>query len=224
MRPLSLGFSGSPLVVNNVPVAIFQRIDESLPGSPGIATRIDRIVEQIASPDLNYALTSPNLAIALDKQIESPSKLYGYNSTHRVREGVPADGKSYKYTPLGCDWRLTITGDFLCSIWIEADGDLQMSRMTNRPRLEMADGGLVPAATVSLTSDETGPGYEGKELRSFDFSNNTLKGLFVEAELARKSFLLQIRFPTKDVVHARAVLFSLGANDQIKRIQIIPPQ
>jgi hypothetical protein len=222
-RPLNLGFSGSPVIINNVPVAIFQSINENLPGTPGIATRIDRIVSQIGSPDLVYdSAPSPIAGLANSKQIESPSKLHAYDSTNPVKEGIPAEGQSYKYTPFGCDWRATTAGEFVCSIWIEADSDLLLSRMTNQPRLEMSNGKLISAASVDFTSDTTGRGYQGTVIGSYDFSNTAVKGFQIEARLARKSVLLQIHFPTTDVANTRAILFSLGANDQIKRIPIVP--
>ena len=222
-RPLNLGFSGSPVTINNVPVAIFQSINENLPGAPGIATRIDRIVAQIGSPDLAYD-TVPSLTpgLADSKQTESPSKLHAYDLNHRVEEGIPAEGQSYKYTPFGCDWRATTAGEFICSIWIEADSDLLLSRMTNQPRLEMSSGKLIPATSVDLTTDTTGRGYQGTVIGSYNFLNSTVKGFLIEARLARKSILLQIHFPTTDIANACAVLFSLGANDPIKRIQIVP--
>lgn len=101
----------------------------------------------------------------------SPSKLYAYDDTHGVRTGDPVEGHAYKYTPLGCDWRAARFGRIACSMWIEADNDLMISRMTNRPQLEMADGSFVPAQFVALTSDTTGEGLNGKLLADFYFSD-----------------------------------------------------
>jgi len=154
---------------------------------------------------------------------DSPSRLVGFDDSHAIQEGTPADGHAYKYTPLGCDWRASKFGFFDCRIWIEADGDLMISRLTNRPRLEMADGSVVRAVSVELTSDTTGPGYKGKLLGGFNFNDLTSKGLPIDRDVGQKSVLLQIDFPTLDVGNARAVIFSLGAGDTAKRISIVPP-
>lgn len=97
-----------------------------------------------------------------------------------------------------------------------------MSKSMNRPRLEMTDGSIVPATTVTLTSNTTGKGYNGKTLKILNFMDVTSKGLHIDAKLARDLVLLQIGFPSKDVARARSVLFNLGADDREKRISIVP--
>lgn len=180
------------------------------------------------SPDTPQVISAP-LTITAEAATgslppqTSPSKLYAYDDTHSVREGDPVEGHAYKYTPLGCDWRATRFGRISCSMWIEADNDLMVSRVTNRPQLEMADGSFVPAQFVALTSDTTGEGLKGKLIADFYFSDPRSKGLPIDAQLARSSVLLHIGFPTLEVANARAVLFSIGAGDKVKRISIVQP-
>jgi hypothetical protein len=152
----------------------------------------------------------------------SPSKLYAYDATHAAQEGVPAAGKGYKYTAFGCDWRAASLGRLYCSIWIAADGALTMSRVMNRPRLEMADGDPVPADLVELTSDTTGKGYKGKLLSSLDFRDSRSQEMSVAPQPGGSPSLMIISFPTKDVAKARAVLFQLGVADAQKRLSIVP--